>query len=423
MRRRVVAAIAIVAAFAVLLFAVPLGVILARAYRDEALLRLQRDTVAATRGIDVGRASTDALELPPSPDRLGVYDRSGRRLAGQGPARADAPVRAALRYARPVDDRRAGDLLVAVPLLSGERVTGAVRAVRADRGVAADVREAGLLLAALAAAVVILAAIAARLLGARLVAPLEQVAAAASRLGDGDFSARAPRAHIEEVDAVAQALDATAQRLDDLVSRERAFTADASHQLRTPLAALRIELEAIELRADAPPELPAALAQVDRLQTTIETLLAVARDAPRQPASADVTTLLEAAEVRWHGELAAASRPLRVELPRGTLHARATANVVNEIIDLLVDNARRHGDGEVVLRAGRVGGHVAITVQDSGPGFALDPQNAFERRRGGGDGHGIGLALARSLAHAEGGRVDVPDPGPRPMVRLLLPQA
>ena len=82
------------------------------------------------------------------------------------------------------------------------------------------------------------------------------------------------------MDAVGEVLDATALRLDGMLARERAFSADASHQLRTPLAALRIELEAIGLGEAPPPGLAAALAQVDRLQATIDTLLAVARDTP-----------------------------------------------------------------------------------------------------------------------------------------------
>src|SRR6185295_12731300 len=116
-----------------------------------------------------------------------------------------------------------------------------------------------------------------------------------------------------EVDEVGAALDATAARLDELLQRERAFSADASHQLRTPLQALRIELEAAELRGDAPPEVQTALRQVDRLEATIATLLAVARDVPRRGSAIDMGAVLEAARDRWHGPLAAESRPLRVE--------------------------------------------------------------------------------------------------------------
>jgi signal transduction histidine kinase len=107
---------------------------------------------------------------------------------------------------------------------------------------------------------------------------------------------RAARTGVPEADAIAAALDATAERLDALLTRERTFSADASHQLRTPLAALRIELEALELRGDAPEELDAALAQVERLQATIDTLLAVRRDVPRRAAPAPLGALADDAE-------------------------------------------------------------------------------------------------------------------------------
>jgi signal transduction histidine kinase len=421
LRRRFVIAIAGVAALAVLLFAVPLGWVLARTYRDDELVRLQRDTVAATRAIDYG-GSADPVELPPGTDQLSVYDRSGRRVAGSGPSRADALVLEALRSARLADEQGGGELRVAVPLLENERVTGAVRAARPDSGAGGDVRRAWLLLAALAVAVVALAVVAARILGRRLAVPLERVAVAAARLGDGDFAVRAPRARIQEVDDVARALDATAGRLGELLARERAFAADASHQLRTPLAALRIELESLELRGESSDEVVAALAQVDRLEATIETLLAVARDAPQQREAADVGPMLDELEVRWRGELAAASRPLHVRIGDRPLRARASPLVVAEILDVLIDNARRHGQGEVDVSARPASSFVAIDVSDDGPGFDVRPEVAFERRHGGGDGHGIGLALARSLAHAEGGRLDVTNAGPGATVRLLLPR-
>jgi methyl-accepting chemotaxis protein len=226
-RRRLVIAIAAVAGTAVIVFAVPLGIVLQRGYRDEDLLRLQRDTIAATRGIDLSPQRGDPVELPRSADALAVYDRAGRRVAGRGPATAPTLVASVLRSGRPADDTQGGRLVVAVPLLVGERVTGAVRAERSDAGAVRDTHGAWLVLAAIAAGVIAAATVAALVLGRRLAAPLERLAVGARRLGEGDFSVRAPRAEVAEVDAVAGALDATAARLGELVARERAFTTNA----------------------------------------------------------------------------------------------------------------------------------------------------------------------------------------------------
>jgi signal transduction histidine kinase len=286
------------------------------------------------------------------------------------------------------------------------------------------VHKAWLALAGLAAVLMVGAALAALLLGRRLARPLERLAVTARRLGEGDFSVRAEPAAIPEVDAVAAALGTTARRLDDLVARERAFSADASHQLRTPLAALRIELEALELRGAGEPEIAAALAQVERLQGTIDTLLAVARDAPRRDAATDLAALVDAAEARWRGPLAAAGRPLRTLVQAERPVTRAAGGVIAEIVDVLLDNGRRHGAGAITVTVRDAGGSLAVDVADEGEGFSGDPEAAF-RRRGDGDGaaegHGIGLALARSLAEAEGGRLAVTRAGPGPTVTLLLP--
>jgi len=345
----------------------------------------------------------------------------GRRVAGSGPAVAPGIVRTALRTGRSADASGGGRLVVAVPLVTAERITGAVRAERSDDRAADDTQEGWLVIAALAAAIITVAALAALVLGRGLARPLERIAGAARRLGEGDFSMRAPRTRVPEVDAVASALDTTAQRLDDLVSRERAFSADASHQLRTPLQALRIELEAMELRDGEPPELPAALVQVNRLHATIDTLLAVARDAPRPGGDIDLAELVDQAEPRWRGTLAEHSRPLRTVIEAARPTAAASPSVVAEILEVLLANAERHGEGIVTVTVRQLEGWLALDVADEGPGFADDPEIAFARRSGDGSSHGIGLALARSLAHAEAGRLDVVRARPHPVLRLLLP--
>jgi signal transduction histidine kinase len=420
-RRRLLVAIAGVAIAAVVLLALPLAVVLGRIYRDEELVRLQRDTVAMTRSIDVDPARPDPIELPRSSDQLAVYDRAGRLRAGRGPATAPPLVREALARGTVTDGAGHGAVEVAVPLLNNERVTGAVRAVRSDAAAARDAHGAWLVLGAVAAAIIGLAALAAALLSRRLARPLERLAASARRIGEGDFSARAAPAGIPEVDAAGAALATTAQRIEDLIARERAFTADASHQLRTPLQALRIELEALELRGDASPELPAALAEVDRLQATIETLLSVARDAPRERPATDVRPLLAQVRDRWSGPLAQRARPLRIVEHASEPVVRASADVLGEILDVLVSNALEHGSGPVTITLRDTGDWLAIDVADEGAGIAPAAGDVFARRVGG--GHGIGLALARSLADAEGARLALTRSGPRPVFTLTLAPA
>src|SRR5438270_5640231 len=178
MRARLIVAIAGVAAAAVALLAIPLGVVLQNNYRDDELLRLQRDTVAATREIDLSPGH-DPIEVPPTSGTLAVYDRAGRRVAGQGPRVADALVRQATRSGRIADQHSAGQFAVAVPLLTNERVTGAARAVRDDAAAVSRTHSAWLALGGLAVGIVILAIVAALLLSRRLASPLERLAGAA----------------------------------------------------------------------------------------------------------------------------------------------------------------------------------------------------------------------------------------------------
>lgn len=414
-------AIAGVATLAVALFAIPLALVLQRVYLDEELLRLQRDTVAATRGIDVDAARNDPIELPDSSE-LAVYEPGGRRLAGGGgPAAADAIVREALRDRAPAARSRDGVLVVAVPLVDNERTTGAVRAERSDAAATRATRQAWGLLGAAALGIVALASGAALVLGRRLARPLEQLAATARRLGEGDFAVRSPRSGVTELDDVALALDAAGRRLDELVGRERAFSADASHQLRTPVAALRIELEAMQLRGERSEELSAAVAQVDRLEDTIRTLLAMARDAPRDTGGTPVSRAITDALARWSKAYAAANRELRVTAREPELLVAASASVLREILDVLLDNALRHGDGAVELLARESEGSAVVDVTDSGT-TPLDGERLFERSSGQPGGHGIGLALARSLAQAEAGSLTLATAAP-PTFRLTLPGA
>jgi signal transduction histidine kinase len=427
MRRRILTAIVAVTSLAVVLFGLPLAVAVQHLYHSQALLHLEREATRAATAVPASYATTrDPVELPTTTDhaQLALYGSDGRLVTGRGPAHLDPPGRAAFG-GRVAQATAGGTMVVAVPVASEEQVVAVVRAALPEAAVTRRVQRTWLAMAALAAVAVVIAAVIARWQARRLSRPVDALAVAAARLGEGDFSARAGRSGVPEVDAVAGTLDATAERLGQLLARERAFSADASHQLRTPLAGLRLRLEAAvaDPHADRDQVITGALAEVDRLEATVDELLALARDVDPAPDPLDVTAVLDELDRAWRQPLAAAGRPLRIVAEQPLPPVRASTAAVRHIVEVLAANAVRHGAGTVTVHARDIGGGLAIDVSDQGPGIAGEPERIFARRSGSTPGHGIGLALARSLAEAEGGRLLLSYPGPAPVFALLLPPA
>ncbi|HTC80703.1 MAG TPA: HAMP domain-containing protein, partial [Acidimicrobiia bacterium] len=310
MTRRILTTIVAVTTLAVAIFGVPLALGVRRLYYNEAVVRLERE--AAEAGIAVPASFTetgDPVELPEPGGAIGLalYRQDGAKVVGRGPARADEAVTAALQ-GDVREGRAPGALVVAVPLSSEERVFAAIRASVPRRVVDARVRRAWLTMAALATGALATAGALAWRQSRRLSRPVQALAAAATRLGHGDFSVRAEPSGVTEVDAAADALNATAGRLGELLARERAFSADASHQLRTPLTRLRLRLESALDRAGIGDgdTIQAALADIDHLEATVEELLTLARDVAPRRERLDLPALLADVERRWHGTLAAA---------------------------------------------------------------------------------------------------------------------
>jgi signal transduction histidine kinase len=132
-----------------------------------------------------------------------------------------------------------------------------------------------------------------------------------------------------------------------------------------------------------------------------------------------MTALLEEVRQNWHADLAARGRPLRIETAPEPPVCLASTAAVRQILDVLVDNAVRHGAGAVTLVVRESGDALAIDVIDEGTVIGDDSGDLF-RRRTAASGHGIGLAMARSLAEADGGRLLLGRPSP-PTFTLLLP--
>jgi signal transduction histidine kinase len=426
LRRRVRASIVGIAALVVVLFAVPLGYAVAVGYRNDAVAQLQRDStrVAATVSDSYptdGSTVTLPTDLPASLT-IGVYRADGTRIGYRGPDRsavASAAVDGHLHNG--VEN---GALAVAAPVPSDGGVTLAVRVAEPYRDLQLRVARAWALMALLGALVIGFAALLASRQARQIAYPLEQLTRSARALGEGNFAIQVHGSGIVEADAAGTALQATAARLGDLLDRERAFSADVSHQLRTPLTALLLGLESASTGPDERlrEAVERAVRQAEQLRTTVDDLVGLARDTRPYAGPLDVAALLAGLEERWHGRLAAQGRRLTVtaapDLP--TVAVRPAA--ARQILDVLLDNAVAHGAGTVTVSCTDAGTGLAIEVGDEGSGLPGDPEHAFARRPGGDhDGHGIGLALARSLAHAEGGRLVVRRAAPRPVFSLLLP--
>jgi signal transduction histidine kinase len=274
-------------------------------------------------------------------------------------------------------------------------------------------------LAVIALAAVGAAALLAGVQARQLARPLERLARSASRVGDGDFSAAAPPpSGIEEIDAIARSLRLSANRVDRMLDSERGFTADATHQLRTGLTGIAMRLELLERSPDpdVAAEASAALAQTHGLSVTLDELLTVARTgSTKERTEVDLTTLVDHQVADWQQRFAEKRRQL-VVTTGVTQPVLATPGLVGQVLNILLENALRHGRGTVAILVQ----DTSVLIEDEGHG--VSPERAttlFDRPTDHRAAHGRGLALARRLAESDGGRLELVQARP-PVFRLTL---
>lgn len=393
-RRRLVASTALIALAAVLVLGIPLAIVESARVRSDQIGRLEREADAIAAVVDDraerGDPITAALLAPrvAGGHQITVVLEGGRRIVVGATLRADA------RRVRAGSSRNSV-VTAGAPLSEEHR-----RELRAL-----------VLLVLLSAGGVALAVVLARWQARRLSDPLEAMAQSSARLGDGDFSVRAPRSNVPEIDAIAQALDSSARRIAGLVAREREFSSNASHQLRTPLTALRLRIEelgSIEDPAERERETGAALTEADRLEATIVDLLAYARvERQGRVTRLDLAVVARDHAGRWAPLLAVDGRTLSIDIA-APVHAEASPGTVGQVLDVLLENAHRHGHGTVTVRVSADDSRPLLSVEDDGPGVPADArEQVFRRGASGGSGTGIGLHLARALADADGATLRV----------------
>ena len=252
----------------------------------------------------------------------------------------------------------------------------------------------------------------ARSLSRELSAPLIYLAAQAEQIGSGGVRARVEKSGIEEIDLVSEELARTGERMAGRLAAERQAAADASHQLRTPLTALSMRLEEIELIStedEVRAEARTCLEQVERMTNVVTELLDVSKRQTSQTEAIHILEVFNTAREEWEDQFEAAGRPL-VFLDEAERPILADAGKLGQVLATLIENSLRYGGGttRVWAHAGTSKRGVVIEVSDEGEGIdeSLAP-DIFQKGVSGHGSTGIGLALAHDLAQAMGGRLEL----------------
>lgn len=278
------------------------------------------------------------------------------------------------------------------------------------------------------------------LLARRALKPVDRMADAARRISAEHLAERlADPGGGDELSKLAQTLNEMLSRLDESFNQIRQFSADASHELQTPLTILKGEME-VALRSPRSPEeyqriLKSALEEIDRIARLVEGLLLLARaDAGvlrMDRKTVDLSQIVE--EIYKQGKVLAAARHITLLL--GQMEPTLIQGDVERLRRLLLnlmDNGIKYtpAGGRVTLSLQREGGWARLKVEDTGIGLSPEEQERiFERfyrsaeaRTHNEGGYGLGLCIAKSIAEAHGGRIEVnSSPGLGSTFAVLLP--
>jgi signal transduction histidine kinase len=423
MRRRLVALAATTTIMVALAFLIPLAVLVRTLARDRALsaaeleaqslapvLALTRDTTAleaAVRATNPGSKGRMTIILPDDtlvggpqagedPETEDPRDRDNLALARKGRA-FSAPVR--------------GGISVLVPVALETDQTAVVRVIVPtsvlDRGVAS----AWAVEAALGITLVASAVFVADRLARTIVRPVDALADAAGRLGEGDLSVRINPEGPPEVKQVALAFNRLGDRVGELLEAERELVADLSHRLRTPLTVLRLDAEGL----NNPEEARRLADDVEELERAVTVVIRQARrpvqeDLITTPSETDAAKVAADRLAFWAPLAEDQERPFEfVGLGDGDGRAPASTTVavsadeLEAALDAILGNVFAHTpEGtafQVEVRTLSDGG-ISLAVEDSGPGLSAD---LVERGVSGGGGTGLGLDIARRTAETAGG--------------------
>lgn len=403
MRRRLLASMLGIALVCVLMLGLPLALLARHQVWTSARDRMREQAAAVATGIEDQLDSGRPLDLRQFESLM-----PNRRIIVNPPHGPNAVAGVQL----------SGKLLQATVVASDAQVT-----VQAAQGpTITRAREVTLVVVGLSLLAATVAILLALWLARRVGRPIARLVERADALGHGEFTATPFASGVPEIDHVSEVLERSARRVGTHVELQRQFASDAAHQLRTPLTSIGLHLDEISAIGDGDirAEADDALAQVERLNTVITSLLARARGDSEEPTSVDLSELVLHGSAPWKRVLATDQRKLIVDAPQ-SVRVIARRTHLLSVMTSLLDNAATHGQGDVTIAVRRVGAVAELRVHDEGPGVPAEiAPHIFERRVSSTSGTGIGLALARSLAAAESGNLTLTE---RSEFALTLPAA
>lgn len=372
-------------------------------------------------------------------DLVQVLDESGATVAASAPLVGQAP----LSSARPVPGEVVTEEIVSPPIDPDDTLVVAVRGIMTPdgprtvlaavtlNGVDNSVRTAENLLWLGVPALVLVTALATFAATGRALRPVEAIRARVAAMSDRDLDQRVPvPATRDEIGRLATTMNALLARLQGAQSVQRQFIADASHELRSPLATITAGLDLVHSRNDRDAaRLTAMREEAQRLDRIIDDLLLLARADERglSPRSADVDLdeLVYTEQLR----LREISR-LQIDVDVVAVRIRGDRSQLARMLRNLVDNAVRHSNGRIAIRLRPQAGGAVLEVADDGPGVPVaDRDRIFTRfvrldtaRDRAAGGTGLGLAIVAEVVAAHGGGVEVLDhPGGGALFRVRLP--
>lgn len=426
MRRQLALAAAALTSMIVLAFVVPLAVLVRTIAVDRATSAAEREAtglISTVGGVadpeTLGRIveSTDAR----SPNDVSVFLADGAVL-GHPADIDDAVLRARAGRSFVTEAVGGRQILVAVEVAGG--TTDVIRVFVPESTLTAGVRTAWLLLGVLGVGLVVISVVVADRLARSIVAPVGDLAGVAGRLERGDLAARVTPAGPAEIVEVGHALNLLADRIDELLTAEREAVADLSHRLRTPVTALRLDVESLR----HPEEAERLAADVDGLARAVDRLISEARRPVREGVRAE-SDLADVARERvafWEVLAEDQGREFTTSIPDGPCPVAVTRDDLAAALDALLGNVFAHTDEgtRFCVRIEEVDGAPALVVEDEGPG--LPGASALERGQSGGGSTGLGLDIARRTAEAAGGCILLGDRdggGARIELRFAAPRS